>query len=144
VDALIPRLESLFAHMVATQERAQELAAHRPRLGATPSAAQVADAARIRSQIEFLLTGVQEDLETVGRMGGVVKDLFMGLVDFPGLVHGEEVWLCWRRGEKTVQFWHPLDAGFTARQSLGRWELTPGHNVLKGNYDRSHGTPNSQ
>jgi len=51
-----------------------------------------------------------------------VKDLLMGLVDFLGRVEGEEVWLCWKRGEKKINFWHPLYAGFTERQSLGRSE----------------------
>jgi len=144
VDALIPKLESVITHMLATHERVQDLAHSRPRLGNSPSPAQVAESARIRSQIEFLLGAVQEDVESIGRLGGIVKDLFMGLVDFPGVVDGEDVWLCWKRGEKKVRYWHPLNAGFSERRPLERWELWPGHNVLKGNYDRSHGTPGSQ
>ena len=97
----------------------------RPPEGADPSAAEVAEAARVRSQIEFLLEGVQEDVEIIARMGGVVKDLFMGLVDFLGKVDGEEVWLCWKRGEKKIQFWHPHYAGFSERQALGRAENKP-------------------
>ncbi|MES2794178.1 MAG: DUF2203 domain-containing protein [Planctomycetota bacterium] len=51
-------------------------------------------------------------------LGVELKDLSKGLVDFPGLVEGREVCLCWMLGESEVAFWHELDAGFTGRQSL--------------------------
>ena len=50
----------------------------------------------------------------------------MGLVDFPGNVDGQDVWLCWKRGETKVNFWHPLDAGYNERQSLQRSENRTG------------------
>ena len=122
VDVLIPKLENIFVHMDACQKRALQLAGERPPEGADPSAAEIAEAARIRSQMEFLMGAVQEDVHLIADLGGLVKDLFTGLVDFPGLVDGEDVWLCWKRGEKTIDFWHPLYAGFTERQTLGRSE----------------------
>jgi hypothetical protein len=120
IDAMIPKLEGIFAHIEACQKRTQELASSRPVKGAAFTAAEIAESARIRSQMEFLLGVIQEDINNIGEMGGVVKDLVMGLVDFLGRVQGEEVWLCWKRGEKKVDFWHPLQAGFTERQTLGR------------------------
>src|ERR1700687_5955547 len=94
VDALIPKLETIFEHMDACQRRTHELAATRPPLGAHPAPAEVADSARIRSQMEFLLLAVQEDIALISSLGCVVKDLEKGLVDFPGRVEGEDVWLC--------------------------------------------------
>jgi len=120
VDALIPKIEKIFVHIDACQKRTQELAATRPSVGANPSAAEVADSARIRSQMDFLLGVVEEDINAISDLGGFVKDLYAGLVDFLGRVSGEEVWLCWKRGEKKVQFWHPLSAGFSERQALER------------------------
>jgi hypothetical protein len=120
VDSLIPRLESIFQHMDGCQKRTQELATSRPPLGATPGPAEIAESARIRSQMEFLLQVVQEDVELIGGLGGVVKDLGAGLVDFPGRVDGEDVWLCWKRGESKIDFWHPLYAGFSERRTLRR------------------------
>src|SRR5258705_6490745 len=108
VDALLPKLEGIFQHMDACQKRTHELATARPALSAQSTASEVADSARIRSQMEFLLQAVQEDIELVGQMGAVVKDVDAGLVDFPGRVEGEDVWLCWKRGEKKVHFWHAL------------------------------------
>ena len=51
-------------------------------------------------------------------LGAVVKDLELGLVDFPSLRDGEEVFLCWRVGEDEIGFWHPVDEGFAGRRPL--------------------------
>ncbi|HUX86133.1 MAG TPA: DUF2203 family protein [Chloroflexota bacterium] len=42
----------------------------------------------------------------------------MGLVDFPAERDGRVVYLCWRRGEDQIHYWHELDAGFAGRQPL--------------------------
>lgn len=48
----------------------------------------------------------------------VVRDLERGLVDFPSLRDGREVYLCWQEGEDEISFWHETDAGFSGRQDL--------------------------
>ena len=48
----------------------------------------------------------------------VVRDLDRGLVDFPALRNGQEVYLCWEEGEQEVGFWHDLDSGFGGRRPL--------------------------
>jgi hypothetical protein len=48
----------------------------------------------------------------------VVRDLGRGLVDFPALREGEEVYLCWLVDEDEIAFWHELDAGFAGRRPL--------------------------
>ena len=60
-------------------------------------------------------------LEIVNRIqdsGVVVKDLDMGLVDFPSLLDGEEIYLCWKLGEDHIGFWHGIDEGFTGRKPI--------------------------
>jgi hypothetical protein len=44
-----------------------------------------------------------------------IKNLHRGLVDFPAIVAGREVFLCWEEGEEDVEYWHDLDAGFAGR-----------------------------
>lgn len=55
-------------------------------------------------------------------MGGVTKDIEMGLVDFPGLVPqvagSQPVNLCWQHGEDAVRFWHGFDEGYGQRKPL--------------------------
>jgi hypothetical protein len=48
----------------------------------------------------------------------VLRDLDRGLVDFPAIRDGQEVYLCWIDGEPDIEFWHELDAGFRGRQRL--------------------------
>jgi hypothetical protein len=49
-------------------------------------------------------------------VGGVIKDLNNGLVDFPALRDGREVYLCWKYGEQKIEYWHEIDSGFSSRQ----------------------------
>jgi hypothetical protein len=58
-----------------------------------------------------LLLAVQES-------GIVIRDIDRGLIDFPSIRDGEEVYLCWELGEESVSWWHPLDAGYGGRQPL--------------------------
>lgn len=62
-------------------------------------------------RVRGLLSAVQE-------MGVVVKDIDRGLVDFPAVIDGREVYLCWQLGEDSVAHWHELDAGFRGRRPL--------------------------
>ena len=48
----------------------------------------------------------------------VLRDLDRGLIDFPSIRAGEEVYLCWIDREDDIEFWHELDAGFAGRQEL--------------------------
>ena len=47
-----------------------------------------------------------------------VKDIDRGLVDFPAIIGGKEVFLCWEKDEEDIEFWHELDAGYAGRERL--------------------------
>jgi hypothetical protein len=57
-------------------------------------------------------------LEELDRLDIVVRDADRGLVDFPALRDGEEIYLCWLVGEPQIGHWHPLEAGFLGREPL--------------------------
>jgi len=61
---------------------------------------------------------IREKVRQIHDLGVEVKDLDMGLVDFPSLRDGREVYLCWKVDEPTVAYWHERDAGFRGRQPL--------------------------
>jgi hypothetical protein len=82
--------------------------------GMIDRAAWKRDAARIESLTAALRRGLQE----IAAMGGVPKDLGLGLVDFPHLRDGREVNLCWKYGEREIRFWHGLDEGYSERKPL--------------------------
>lgn len=61
---------------------------------------------------------LSETLERIQNFGCQVKDLDIGLIDFPTLYHDEEVLLCWRLGEPAILFWHDLTEGFQGRKMI--------------------------
>jgi len=60
----------------------------------------------------------QQAFERVQEFGCLVKDLDTGLIDFPTLFQGEEVYLCWRLGEPGIRFWHGVTEGFRGRKPI--------------------------
>ncbi len=48
----------------------------------------------------------------------LVKDIDRGLLDFPAIIGGKEVFLCWEKDEDHVEFWHDLDTGYSGREPL--------------------------
>jgi hypothetical protein len=62
--------------------------------------------------------GLRAGLEALREREIVLRDLDKGLVDFPCLRDGREVYLCWEEGEYEIGFWHEPDAGFAGRQPL--------------------------
>jgi hypothetical protein len=50
--------------------------------------------------------------------GVLIKDINMGLLDFPALRNGSEVYLCWKYGEGDIAYWHEIDAGYAGRQPI--------------------------
>lgn len=47
-----------------------------------------------------------------------IKDVDRGLVDFPAIVGGKEVFLCWEKDEDDIEFWHDIDSGYAGREPL--------------------------
>lgn len=64
------------------------------------------------------VAGMQEVLGEFQRREILIKDLDRGLVDFPALIGGKEVFLCWEQDEESVEFWHDLDAGYGGRERI--------------------------
>jgi hypothetical protein len=61
---------------------------------------------------------LEERFEQIQSFGCLVKDLSIGLLDFPTLYRNEEVYLCWRLGETRIEFWHGVDEGFRGRKPI--------------------------
>jgi len=64
------------------------------------------------------LAEMQEGLAEFQRRRIFIKDLERGLVDFPAIIGGREVFLCWEQDETEIEFWHDLDTGYTGRERL--------------------------
>lgn len=74
----------------------------------------------LKERREQTAAQVNEVIAEIHGTGCQVKDLRMGLVDFPTLYHGDEVLLCWKYGEEGIHFWHGLEEGFQGRKPIDR------------------------
>jgi len=77
-----------------------------------------ANLAKKKKEHEQLTAKLLEAVNKIQETGCVVKDLDEGLVDFPSLLDGREVYLCWKLGEQRIGYWHGIDEGFAGRKPL--------------------------
>jgi hypothetical protein len=74
--------------------------------------------ARRKAEREKAIHRVKDSLAEIDATGVQVKDLDMGLLDFPCVVDGRTVLLCWKLGEKGITHWHGVDEGFAGRKPI--------------------------
>src|SRR5271155_1135076 len=75
-------------------------------------------AARVRLTRNRSEEAVRAALEEISATGCVVKDLDVGLLDFPARIDDQEVYLCWKLGEDRIRFYHRQDEGFSGRKPI--------------------------
>jgi hypothetical protein len=63
---------------------------------------------------------IERDVRAIDELGCVLRDVDSGIVDFFSVQDGTVVFLCWRKGEESIKYWHPLRDGFGGRQELER------------------------
>lgn len=123
VEALIPALTRLMQRVMSANAEASQarerLQAEQQRIalaggGVLDQGAWRAD----RDRIARLTAEMQRALGEIAELGGVPKDLGLGLVDFLHLRDGREVNLCWKYGEREIRHWHGLDEGYAGRKPL--------------------------
>ena len=71
-----------------------------------------------RLRMQGLIDQMAAGVARIDGLGLTLRDIEHGLVDFPALVAGRQVWLCWQRGEPAIGFWHDLETGFSGRRPL--------------------------
>lgn len=82
-----------------------------------------AELGKKRAERDRFVTKFQEAVSKITETGCLIKDLDQGLVDFPSILKGEEVYLCWKLGEEQIEFWHGIDEGFAGRKPLDNSSL---------------------
>jgi hypothetical protein len=73
-----------------------------------------------RDRRDKLAQRLKSAIEQMQEFGCVVKDLDTGLVDFPTLFRGVEVYLCWKLGESRIEYWHGMEEGFRGRKAIDK------------------------
>ena len=89
-----------------------------------PAASTATDAALriLRLRMQGVIDRMQAGVVRIDEMGITLREIETGLIDFPALATGRQIWLCWRLGEGDIGWWHELSDGFGGRQELS--ELT--------------------
>jgi hypothetical protein len=72
----------------------------------------------LQREAQRLAEEIQGFVSELQALGVEFKGFDLGLVDFPHEMEGRTVYLCWKLGEESVQYWHEVDAGFAGRQPL--------------------------
>lgn len=122
-QTLLPVLETLVRKAQNSGTRAAEIEVELDRLRQRIFLAggvhvDVASAARRRAERDKSLQETKDALAEMEAIGVQVKDLDKGLLDFPCIVDGRTVLLCWKLGEKEIGFWHSIEDGFAGRKPL--------------------------
>jgi hypothetical protein len=115
VRAIATDLARLSCEVIERRERLAFLAARRP---ANSKDLYSEELAQIEEELEKDGQQLQVFVQELRDLGVEPKNGPEGLVDFPSLMDGRIVYLCWKLGEAEVLHWHELDAGFRGRQSL--------------------------
>lgn len=136
-NATIPEVERI---LIALRDQREELIARRDKVvELTPSddsspAADVAEQVRLlRLSMQGLIDQMQAGVARLVELDVTLRDIASGLIDFPALVSGRPIWLCWRLGESDIDSWHPHDQGFDSRRPLS--------DLPSGSPGRGSGTP---
>jgi len=117
-------LQSLKAEVVKLRDRLVELNALVIAAGgATPADDRTggdveAESVRLKMRMQGLVDQMIATVARIDEWSIQLREIETGLVDFPALVSGRQVWLCWRLGEDRVAWWHELEEGFTGRRRL--------------------------
>jgi hypothetical protein len=120
---LLPVLESLLRKaldgkkLIESVEAELQAVAHRIFLNGGMSLNIVHLASR-KAEREKTFQRVKDAMDEIAAMGVQVKDLDIGLLDFPCEVDGQIVLLCWKLGEKAITHWHGVSEGFAGRKLI--------------------------
>ena len=111
---LLPRIRQWFKQLSRTRERLEQLDG---RLAGPLSGGNDVGGPLVNQWVEAL-ADLKEILGQFRRREIQIKDFDRGLIDFPAVLGGREVFLCWEQDEEDIQFWHDLNSGFAGRERL--------------------------
>jgi hypothetical protein len=123
VRAIVGDLVRLSSEVVERRQRLTSLSRNRrrPAIGFYRDELNHAEA-----ELDRDTQRLQGYVEELTALGVDPQDASEGLVDFPAMLGGRLVYLCWKLGEPEISYWHELDAGFQGRQPLGQTSLAGG------------------
>lgn len=122
-QTLLPVVEALLRKTQAAATQAGELEREMQQLSqrifiSGGMHVDISAAARRRAERDKAVQEAKDTLAEIDEIGVLVKDLEQGLLDFPSMMDGKPVLLCWKLGEPTIAHWHTEEEGFAGRKPL--------------------------
>jgi hypothetical protein len=122
-ETLLPVLESLLRSAIQAKELIEEVDAEQQQLASRifvngGTAVDIVTVARRKAEREKALQRAKDAVAEIDATGVQVKDLDVGLLDFPCVVGEEVILLCWKLGEKKITHWHGIQEGFAGRKPI--------------------------
>ena len=122
-EKLLPQLERWLEIAAGAKKELVEIEQEYARLVEGISLAggrtiDVAHFSRRKDERKRWISQLRNTARKIEDSGCLLKDLEEGLIDFPCEVGGHEVYLCWKAGEPSIQFWHNADEGFAGRKPV--------------------------
>ena len=114
-NALLPQVRILIEEMFVARDEAM---ARRPDLKPVLEKAAGNGGSRKAGELLGVFKKFEKIVSELQELGCELKGIEQGLIDFPAMMHGREVYLCWQYNEPEIAFWHDIDAGFAGRQPL--------------------------
>jgi hypothetical protein len=114
-NASLPQVEQLLDELVGLRD---QIAAQSPAMEEMLARSSGNGGSKSASEYLLLLEKFRAAQELITGLGCEIKDLDQGLVDFPSYRDGVLVYLCWKRGEPRIEFWHTIESGFAGRKRL--------------------------
>jgi hypothetical protein len=114
-NQLIPQLED---HLSAIRQAKAVLIRTKDEIKKASSKSQFGGGSFAGHHYISALEHISEHLRAIQEIGVLVKDLDIGLCDFPHQMEGRIVYLCWKYGETEIRWWHEIHSGYTDRQPL--------------------------
>jgi hypothetical protein len=119
VEPLLANLADQRLELIRLRDRT--LAAHQAAgVGGSESVEPMdeAEARRIKLRMQGVIDQMAAAVARIDVLGITLRDIERGLIDFPAMASGRQIWLCWQLGEGPIAFWHELDTGFGSRRPL--------------------------
>lgn len=114
-NQLIPRLQS---HLSTVQQGKAVLLQTRDEVRKASANAALGGGTTVGTHYVKSLQAISTNLHAIHELGVVVKDIDLGLCDFPHVRDGRVVYLCWKLGEKEIRWWHEVTTGYKDRCPL--------------------------
>lgn len=120
-NATLPDVERI---LLGLRDQRQELIRLRDQVIEAQASAGTAPAGTasrtrtLRLRMQFLIDQMQAGVAQLVEQDVTLREIEAGLIDFPALANGRQIWLCWRLGEGPIEYWHEMDDGFAGRRLI--------------------------